>query len=57
MINYNLKLGMERDSIDLGRIDSNKQLSHAESLLEFFIISLARNLQLKPKQVILLIEF
>ena len=40
-------------TIDISRIDLNKDLNMATSALEFFIISLSKHLSLTPKQVIL----
>ena len=40
-----------KESIDLSTIDINKPLDQTDSLLEFLIVGLSKNLNLKPTQV------
>lgn len=40
----------KQDVIDINNINLEKELGDSECLLEFFILNLCKNLQLKPKQ-------
>ena len=43
-------------SVDINNIDINKNYSQCESTLEFFIISLSKNLNINPKQSVALLS-
>lgn len=42
---------MQKESIDISKLDVNKPLNQTDSLLEFLIVSLSRSLNLKATQV------
>ena len=44
------KKRLAKQHIDLYELDENKETGDAENVLEFLLITLGRNLQLKPKQ-------
>ena len=57
--NLNLKeniIKQKSESISIKKIDPNKKYSNIESPLEFFIISLCKNLKLNPRQSIALLS-
>ena len=45
-----------QSGIDINQLDANKDYSQCESTLEFFIISLSKNLNISPKQSIALLS-
>ena len=58
-ININLKenkIKQKSESISIKKIDPNKKYSNIESPLEFYIVSLCRNLNLNPRQSIALLS-
>lgn len=46
---------MNKEGIDLYNLDIDKPFSNMNSLLEMLIISLSRNLNLKPNQIVVLL--
>ena len=47
---------LNKSGIDINLIDSNKSYTQCESTLEFFIISLSKNLNINPKQAVALLS-
>ena len=52
----NINNNQNQSGIDINLLNENKEYSKCESTLEFFIISLCKNLNINPKQSIALLS-
>ena len=55
LINSNLK-GKSNDTVNINNIDPNKNYEDCTTALEFFILSLCKNLDMKPRQAVALLS-
>ncbi len=56
IIKGKLVLKKNSESLDLNNLNGNKNLDEAESPLEFFILTLSRSLDMKPRQAVALLS-
>ena len=54
--NNNLSQNQNQSGVNINQLDINKNYSECESTLEFFIISLSRNLKINPNQAVALLS-
>ena len=55
LINSNVK-GKSNDTVNINNIDPNKNYEDCTTALEFFILSLCKNLDMKPRQAVALLS-